>query len=508
MKAIVVVRSVSAAFGLVALVGGPAAVATANAQRGTTRIGTATVDQLQRIVNEAAMASGAVGVQVSVILGDRRADFVWGTANVELGTPMTVETVLQIGSVTKVFNAAVIMTLVDEAKLTLDEPVKTYIPDLDLADDDAERTITARQLLSMTSGLDNGPYTRHGGGDDALARYVASLGKLPQAFPPGKGWGYSNAGTSIAGHAAERVTGENWDVLLRKRILAPAGLTNSVTIPEELPYYRVSVGHVRRGTGQRPMVIRPLYLGDNMARAQGPAGGTLTMSAHDLASFGQLFLRKGKAANGAQVLSEASVRTMMTPVASVPTRTFTKGNWCVGFEQDEWSGTPVFGHPGGNQSGQSYLKVLPEKDGVLAVIGNTPTAIGPFSEKIFEEFGRAVFNATPAKARRPATAVKLANPERYVGTYTMMGTTYEITLDGGSLTMKVTRKVDHTTSTPEHPYWGVPTSVNRLVAVKDDVFLVESPTGILGGEIGFFGDDGRGRATNLVAPYFPARRTQ
>src|SRR5689334_5305166 len=93
----------------------PFAVASAQT---SARIGTATVEQLRRIVNHAAAASGAVGVQVSVILGDHRADFAWGSANAELGTPMTTETVVQIGSVTKVFNAAMIMTLVDEGKLS------------------------------------------------------------------------------------------------------------------------------------------------------------------------------------------------------------------------------------------------------------------------------------------------------------------------------------------------------------------------------------------------------
>ena len=102
--------------------------------------------------------------------------------------------------------------------------------------------------------------------------------------------------------------------------------------------------------------------------------------------------------------------------------------------------------------------------------------------------------------------MRLANPERYVGTYAMMGTTYEITLADGSLAMRVTRKVDHTTSMPEHPYWGGPTSVHKLVPVEDDAFVMESPTGILEGEVGFSGHDGRGRATSLVAPYFPARR--
>jgi hypothetical protein len=104
--------------------------------------------------------------------------------------------------------------------------------------------------------------------------------------------------------------------------------------------------------------------------------------------------------------------------------------------------------------------------------------------------------------------VRLANPERYVGTYVMMGTSYEVTLDGGSLLMTIRRQVDFTTKMPEHPYWGEPTSTVRLVPIAEDGFLMESLEGALGGEMGFSGDDGGGRATVLVAPYFPAKRAR
>src|SRR5688572_27945232 len=119
---------------------------------------------------------------------------------------------------------------------------------------------------------------------------------------------------------------------------------------------------------------------------------------------------------------------MRRPVASVPSGPFTEGTWWTGLVQDDWRGERVFGHPGGNQRDQSFLKVLPERECVLVLIGITPSAFGSFSQRIFEAFGRTVFNVMPAKSKKPATAVRLANPERYVGTYVMLGTTYEITL--------------------------------------------------------------------------------
>lgn len=461
----------------------------------TPRIGTASVAELQRIVNRAAAASGAAGVQVSVILGDRRADFVAGTANAELGIPMTPTTIIQIGSSTKVLNAAMIMTLVDEGVLNLDRPVREYIPTLDLADDEAERTITLRQLLSMTSGIDNGPYPDYGGGEDGLARYVASLGTMPQVFRPGTGWGYSNTGTSIAGYAAERVTGKTWDELLKRRILDPIGMTHAVTRPQDLPFQRVAAGHTPARDGKPAVVVRPWYI----TQAQGPAGSTMAMSAQDLASFGRIFLNRGRAVGGAQVLSEVSAAAMMTPVVKTATREVAD-HWCIGLALEHWSGTPVFGHPGGNQSGVSYLKIFPEQHGVLAITVNTPGALQVFAEQVFDGFGPPVFRATRPRLTPPATPVAVTRPERYVGTYAMVGMTYAVTFDGTVLSM---------TATPAGGVSRSPAVTQlTLIPLEGDEFLTVDPAAPRAPArgVGFFGDDGRGRATNLVAPVFPARR--
>lgn len=233
---------------------------TATAWSAADPIGRSTTVQLQRIVDKAAIESGAVGGQVSVIVGAQRADFVFGSANVELNQPMTSDTVIQIGSTTKVFNAALVMTLVEQHRLDLDVPIIQYMPRFRVADAKARETITLRQLLSMSSGLDNGPYTQFWNGDEALASYVDSLRTLPQVFAPGRGFGYSNAGTSIAGRVVEVVTGNTWDAELRARILEPAGLTHTITLAEDLPFQRVSVGHVPGRNGLGPTVVRPWYI--------------------------------------------------------------------------------------------------------------------------------------------------------------------------------------------------------------------------------------------------------
>lgn len=377
--------------------------------------------KLQALFDHAVEVSGAVGVQVSIIRDGQQVDFVSGLANAELDIPLMQDTVIQIGSTTKIFNAAIAMKLVEEGKLKLDAPVKTYLPEFAVADEVATSTVNLGQLLSMSSGFDNGPYDDHGAGGDALAKYVASLKTLPQAFEPGQGFGYSNAGTSVAGYVSERVAGKAWDDLLKEFILAPAGLTNAATLEKDLIFQRVSVGHALNPETGEITVIRPWHI----TRAQGPAGSTLAMSAHDLARFGKLFVNGGKSDNGTEVLSPTIIKTMTTVRTPVPTTTFATA-WGLGPYLQDWNGTPVWGHAGGNMSGVSDLRWIPSLNGVLAVTCNTPRALSPILEALHGDMAREAFGISIPELSAPATPPVIANAERYTGTYAGVGAKFVV----------------------------------------------------------------------------------
>lgn len=447
---------------------------------------------LQPIADAAAERVGIAGGQVSIIRGDARTDLVFGTANAGLDIPMTVDTLIQIGSSTKILNAALVMTFVDEGKLVLDAPITDALPDVQLADPQALEQITLTRLLSMSSGLDNGPYTDHGAGDDTLARYVDSLAEVPQAFPPGKGWGYSNAGTSIAGFACERAGDATWDQLLRRRILEPAGLKHAATLAEELPFHRVSAGHTPATDDRPPGVIKPFY----MQRSQGPAGSTLAMSAHDLATFGAMMMRRGKALNGERILSQDAVDAMTTPTTAVPTRILADA-WGLGPYRMDWTTTIAWGHAGGNQSGTSYLVWFPERQAVLSIVVNTPAIGQRFVREMFAEFGPKLFDAELRDWRLADRAIDDLDFKPYVGRYIAWGTEYEVTAVGKSLHVKWTM------SRPGHESVVVfDGAVQRLGKHR---FMTTSMNGDPS-EIAFFNASPDGRMQNLVAPTFPARR--
>lgn len=455
---------------------------------------------IEALFHKALQQSGVVGAQLSIFKDGTQIDLAHGLANVELGLPMTPDTVVQVGSVTKLFTALLAMSLVEEGSLDLDVPVKRYLSDFQVQDDSATHTLTTRHLLSMSSGLDNGDYAEYGSGEDAIARRVASLRDAPQHFTPGRYFGYSNASTDIVGHLAERITSMYWDDLLSVRVLERLELRNTVSLNHDRMFQRVSVGHALDPHTRTASVIRhPRW---SMPRGTAPMGGTLTASARDLVRLGRLFLNRGVTDFGHRVYSAESIAQMMTPQISVPVRC-TATDWCLGPCSYEWQGMRIWGHPGGNVSGGSYLYWIPELKAAMAWTINTVGAREAFERVMALEVMQAAFGVHKPD-EQPATGAVSLDARRYVGTYT--------SLSGECI---VSSQSDQRLNVTKH--WRnfadpriVDTEVFALVPVNSDRFLLDrgahrNPLA-LPEDLAFFGDDGQGRATNLLNFVWPMSR--
>ena len=167
-----------------------------------------------------------------------------GVLSKATGVEVTTDSLFQIGSITKVWTATLVMQLLDEGRLELDVPVAELLPGFRVADPDVTRTVTTRHLLTHTSGIDGDVFTDTGRGDDCLERYVAELAGVTQNHPLGATWSYCNSGYSLLGRVIEHLTGTTWDRALRERLLEPLGLAATVTLPEEAILHRTAVGHV------------------------------------------------------------------------------------------------------------------------------------------------------------------------------------------------------------------------------------------------------------------------
>jgi CubicO group peptidase (beta-lactamase class C family) len=389
---------------------------------------------LQELCARTIAELGIVGAQIAVAVDGALVHAEAGIANSELNAPVTADTCFQIGSTSKLYTATLVMQLADEGLVDIDRPVTDYLPDVRLACGAVEewRAITPRHLMSMTSGLDNGPYTDTGRDDACVARYVDLLAEVPLVFTPGSAYGYSNASTNVSGLLIERLTGQCWDEALRDRLLEPAGLTESVSLFEQLPYHRIAVGSRPRTR----MAARPWCFG----RGSGPAGSSLAATARDLVRFGQLFLRRGLAIDGTRILSESAVDAMHSVQVEVPARVLSDA-WCVGPYRKTWGGAQVYGHSGTTSNGASTLLWIPDADLVIATTVNTATRGYPFADAVLDTVLGEWLGV--AKPPRPVpTLDPTPNPGSYLGRYDSFCVRYEVTLQDGDLVLTVFRLRD------------------------------------------------------------------
>src|SRR5579871_6430404 len=103
-----------------------------------------------------------------------------GVTSIEAPVPVDESTLFQFGSTGKTFTATAIMRLVELGRLDLDAPVRTYVPELKLKDEETAQKVTVLQLLNHSAGWDGDFFEDTGRGDDAIARYVALMDTLDQ----------------------------------------------------------------------------------------------------------------------------------------------------------------------------------------------------------------------------------------------------------------------------------------------------------------------------------------
>ena len=403
------------------------------------------------------------GAAAAVLVGDDVLEAAAGVINKNTGIEATTDTLFQIGSITKVWTATLVMMAVDEGKLDLDEPIVTYLPEFKVADADVTKTVTLRHLLSHSSGIGGDHILETGRGDDTLERYVETCAELGQEHDLGATMSYCNTGYSVAGRILEKVyDGKVWDQILRERILQPLGLTHTNTLPEEALLFRTAAGHVMPPGTEEP-VLAPYWV---LPRSAGPAG-LINATPADVLKFVRMHLDDGRGPDGAQLLSPASVKQMQEPQIDVPDRWTLGDKWGIGWILFDWDGHRVYGHDGNTVGQSAYLRVLPEQRIAVCLLTNGGTP-GPAFRKLVTEVFAATAGVTvppmPAVPDSPAD-VDLAN---YEGEYRRLNVQADIARnDDGGLTVTLRQTGPLAERVPEEQR----TQKLKLVAVDPELFI-------------------------------------
>lgn len=202
----------------------------------------------------------------------------FGMASLELGVPITPQTVMDIGSTSKQFTAAAIWLLAQDGKLSVDDEVQRYLPELPRL----AAPVTLRHLLQHTSGWrDYVDLLSLGGAQEeevtTAADALAALERQHAGnFAPGSWWTYSNTGFFLLGQVVERVSGTTLRTFFRDRFFAPLGMTHSDLLDD---HSRVVPGkassYSRSGDGWRVVTSNWEQTGD----------GAVQTSVEDLAKW-------------------------------------------------------------------------------------------------------------------------------------------------------------------------------------------------------------------------------
>lgn len=315
---------------------------------------------LARFVRKQMASTGTPGAAVGILHRGRAHAEGFGVTNVENPSPVDHETLFQIGSTGKTFTATAVMRLVERGDLDLDVPVRRYVKDLALKDDAVARRVTMRHLLTHTGGWVGDLFPDTGRGDDALAKAVEAMRKIPQLTPLGSTWHYNNAGFYLAGRVIEKVTGTSYEQAIHDLCLQPLGMTRSFYFAEELLPHRVAIGHVAKGAKQLP---QPWW----RLRSVGPAGG-LVSDVVDQLRWAWFHLGDGRAPDGKRVLRKSTLKDMQRPHAPAGALAEWVGlSWLL----DDVDGIRVVAH-GGTTVGQlSTFTMVPSKELAVTTLTNS-----------------------------------------------------------------------------------------------------------------------------------------
>ena len=312
--------------------------------------------KIRELMNDLKIPGVAIGVYKA---GDVSTQG-YGVTNVDHPLPVDDDTLFQIGSITKTFVGTMTMMLVEEGKLDLDEPIRTYLPDFKVPDEEAASKATLRHLFTHTAGW-VGDWFPSGidHGSDAVEHYVRTMVDNPQDTPLGDLISYNNAGYNLAGRILEVVTGKVFSELIKEMIFEPLDMKDTYILPWEMMTKRFASGHFPNDEGVE--VANPWFIG----RSSGPAGGIIS-SVKDMLKYIKFQLGNGTL-DGKKLITKDSLDALHTPqVEFAPNHSIALTFWV-----DDSRSTRTMGHGGGTVGQISLLTIVPEHDFGLMLVTNS-----------------------------------------------------------------------------------------------------------------------------------------
>jgi D-alanyl-D-alanine carboxypeptidase len=329
--------------------------------------------------------TGAPGASIAVVRGGAIVyEKGYGDGRIDPKTPAASPMRYSIGSVSKQFTATAILLLAEDGRLSLDDKVSKWLPQLTRANE-----ISIRQLLSMTAGYQDfwpqdyvfSDMQRPTTAQAIMQRWA---GKALD-FDPGTKWQYSNTNYVVAATIAEKVSGMPLMDLLRERVFKPLGMTSVADIDAGPLGPQDAGGYMRHALG-------PLRPAPKEARGWLFGAGQLAMTAHDLALWNIAVMNRA-------LLRPASYRSQQTDMlleSGLSTR------YGLGVSLNAVSGRRRISHGGAVSGYTTTNEVYPDEKAAIVVFTNIYPGAAGASSQIAGRISGVLFAAadtTTASAR-------------------------------------------------------------------------------------------------------------
>ncbi len=389
-------------------------------------------DALVSLTEAKMRAYGVPGVALGIVSAGDVTIRGLGVTDVEDPLPVTAHTVFPIASISKTFATTAMMRLVEQGKVDLHAPVRTYLPDFRVRDEAASREVTVWHLLTHLGGWE-GQVSGPERGTDTLKNFVASITDLMQVAPPGKAWSYNNAGFSIAGRVIEVVTGASINRAIRDLVFQPLGLEHAGTTAGEFIVQRFAAGHITRDG--KTALQRPFSPSTSVT-----AGG-VGLCITDLLAYARFHIGDGAAANGDRVLTRESLAQMRIAQAH---KQGTDDDIGLAWHIRQVGPIRTFGHGGTLGGHVLLLEIVPERNFAIAILTNANTGwrlIQDVEREALKSYLGATFALNQAIAHRglvetlPSVETLAAQPDPapYLGTYLRPNNSYVVRAENGKL---------------------------------------------------------------------------
>lgn len=295
-----------------------------------------------------------------------------GVRDIRYPDPIDVDTIYQIGSLTKAFTTAALGILIDEGKIGWDDPVIDYLPQFRMYDPWVTREFTIRDLLTHRSGLGLGAGDLLFWPQQSSTRedVITAMRHLKPETSFRTAYAYDNLLYVIAGEVVAAVAGMSWEDFVETRIMAPLGMHDCRSVPERV------VGNENRAIPHMVVdgELETTFFADGSAMA--PAGAA-NCNITGLAKWAAMHLAGGVLPDSTRFFSEETHKELWNPVTLMPVDDLSREHgrthfnaYALGWRLQDFFGYLRISHSGGLQGMTTYISLLPEKNVAVIVLTN------------------------------------------------------------------------------------------------------------------------------------------